>query len=181
MKEKPKYWLAFNRCSTHGFEMISIDDDNGGLRVFGGKCCGSWKTAKRWPIGLSAANECAESFYKIAKELSGGDLARIWAPDALNAGKADLEEKLSASNKRVKELEAVTWQPIETAPMDGFHFIGRLTKKGVYVSVSQIYWDVVTKSWKHAYCPTCMTWSGDFVDPEITVTGWMPLPPPEDK
>ena len=106
MKEKPKYWLAFNRCSTHGFEMISIDDDNGGLRVFGGKCCGSWKTAKRWPIDLRAANECAESFYKIAKELSGGDLARIWAPDALNAGKADLEEKLSASEKRVKELEA---------------------------------------------------------------------------
>ena len=46
-------YIAINKCPKHGYYMISVEDDNGGFRLTGSKCCGSWKTVQRWKVDKS--------------------------------------------------------------------------------------------------------------------------------
>lgn len=50
--------LSINRCPRHPeFWSVSIDDENGGVRLTPGKCCGQWNTVKEWPLTEAAWNE----------------------------------------------------------------------------------------------------------------------------
>lgn len=39
--------IVLNRC-PHGVEMISLDNDSGGVNLTGNKCCGRWSVVKEW-------------------------------------------------------------------------------------------------------------------------------------
>jgi hypothetical protein len=45
----PKY-LCIDFCPEHKFYAISIEDCDGGKRITPSKCCGRWRTIKRWVI-----------------------------------------------------------------------------------------------------------------------------------
>jgi hypothetical protein len=67
-----KRTLAIMRCSRHGLNAVSIDDDDGGgRRITPSKCCGSWTNVQTWRLGASdwrdierLAREAAEALKK---------------------------------------------------------------------------------------------------------------------
>lgn len=49
------FWLSHDRCPIHHYEAISLNtsddgENQGGLRLTRGKCCGRWESLKRWKI-----------------------------------------------------------------------------------------------------------------------------------
>lgn len=50
LKAQVSKTLAINRCPTHGYWAITIDDDDTGVRVTPSKCCGRWDIVKVWPL-----------------------------------------------------------------------------------------------------------------------------------
>lgn len=60
--------LQINKCPEHPeFLSISIDDEGGGTRIAGSKCCGRWVTVRKWSITEQMAEEAIELFH-AAKE-----------------------------------------------------------------------------------------------------------------
>ncbi len=60
--------LAIYRCSTHGYWAIVVDDENGGTRVTGSKCCGSWHLVHSFHMDSSDWTELSELARVAAKE-----------------------------------------------------------------------------------------------------------------
>mgnify|MGYP003589837222 CR=1 FL=1 len=60
MKKK----LAISVCSRHDTYMVSVEDENSGLRVTPSKCCGRWTTVREWELSerdwLDLAKEATE-------------------------------------------------------------------------------------------------------------------------
>ena len=52
--------LAINRCPTHGFWAITIEDDMTGVRVTPSKCCGRWDTVKEFRMSERDWRELSE-------------------------------------------------------------------------------------------------------------------------
>lgn len=50
-------YLAINKCTHHGFMSVSIDDEDGGVRITPTKCCGSWVVLQRWRITESMVRD----------------------------------------------------------------------------------------------------------------------------
>lgn len=52
-------FIAIMRCPKHpNFWALNIEEPDGcGTRITPGKCCGSWTTLHRWPIGRVDFNE----------------------------------------------------------------------------------------------------------------------------
>lgn len=46
-----RYRLVLNNCPRHGYWAVSLDDEDGGIRLTSGKCCGRWDTVRSWPMG----------------------------------------------------------------------------------------------------------------------------------
>jgi hypothetical protein len=61
--------LCYCQCPDHGFACISIDDDSGGTRVTGGKCCGRWITVKEFPMTANDWLELARLAEEAAEDL----------------------------------------------------------------------------------------------------------------
>jgi hypothetical protein len=58
-----KRWLSICRCPTHrDFWSISIDDEHGGTRLAGSKCCGRWTIVKQFLV-------TPEQLHEICNEL----------------------------------------------------------------------------------------------------------------
>ena len=51
--------LVINQCPTHRWWSVSIDDDGGGVRVTGSKCCGRWNTIHTFPMSPDQWRELA--------------------------------------------------------------------------------------------------------------------------
>lgn len=52
--------VSVNTCHAHGFYMLAIEDDNGGQRVLGSKCCGHWQAVKTWTPTAEQWRELAQ-------------------------------------------------------------------------------------------------------------------------
>lgn len=50
--------LSLIEC-PHGTRAISLDNEWGGLRLFGDKCCGRWSVVNEWPVTASELREAA--------------------------------------------------------------------------------------------------------------------------
>lgn len=59
--EKGQVWLCFDQCEVHGFTAISINGNNGGTRITSGKCCGAWKTIRRWKMDGKKLSDAVKS------------------------------------------------------------------------------------------------------------------------
>lgn len=65
--------LTIDRCRTHGYFAVAVDDeDGGGTRLTPTKCCGSWKTIHSWPLDKNLAEAMIEHA-EIALEELGDD------------------------------------------------------------------------------------------------------------
>jgi hypothetical protein len=55
--------LAINRCPDHPNRYsVSLDDEHGGVRLAGVKCCGRWKELASWTLDQDALRHARESF-----------------------------------------------------------------------------------------------------------------------
>jgi len=61
--------LSINRCPTHGFISVSIDDEAGGTRITPGKCCGRWDVVKSWDLSVDDWLELARNAEKAVEDL----------------------------------------------------------------------------------------------------------------
>jgi hypothetical protein len=64
-----KYFLAYNRCPLHGFESISLDNDDGGTRLTRGKCCGRWDVVIKFPMSTRSLNDAITVFENAINDL----------------------------------------------------------------------------------------------------------------
>lgn len=53
--------IVLNRC-PHGVEMISLDNDGGGVKLTGASCCGRWSEVKVWPMSATSLRAAADEF-----------------------------------------------------------------------------------------------------------------------
>lgn len=49
--------LSICRCPTHGFYSVSIEDNDGGVRLTPSKCCGRWDVVKEWRLSIEQWDE----------------------------------------------------------------------------------------------------------------------------
>jgi len=55
------HYLCIDKCPSHGYMAVSIENEFGGTRLTSSKCCGQWQTLHRWPIdALMVENICSE-------------------------------------------------------------------------------------------------------------------------
>lgn len=75
MKYQRPSWLtiALNRC-PHGIEMLSLDNESGGSRFAGPKCCGSWKVIAEWPVSAKDLREIAEEAESLTEQREAQEL-----------------------------------------------------------------------------------------------------------
>jgi hypothetical protein len=51
-------YISINQCPIHKkYYSISVDDENGGFRLVGEKCCGRWVVIKQWAIDQRVIDE----------------------------------------------------------------------------------------------------------------------------
>lgn len=62
--------LAINRCPTHDWWAITIEDEDGGIRVTPFKCCGRWDTVTAFRLSERDWRELAEIASNTADELA---------------------------------------------------------------------------------------------------------------
>lgn len=67
-----KQYLAVNRCPKHGVYSVSLDDDNGGMRITPTKCCGTWTVCQRWPLTEELAQDVITEIECAVEESSDG-------------------------------------------------------------------------------------------------------------
>lgn len=61
--------LVINKCPTHGYWSVSIDDEHGGTRVTRSKCCGRWDTVKEFTLSQSDWQELAMLAEQAAEDV----------------------------------------------------------------------------------------------------------------
>lgn len=92
-----KVYLEIDECPRgHGYEAIMLMSDNPsvGRRLTPSKCCGSWRTRKRWLVSADNLDEIAAEFKDAAKRLRRSERRGLKdpceydpkAPDGLNRG-----------------------------------------------------------------------------------------------
>ena len=61
-------YLALNVCPNHGTRSLSVDDEYGGTRIGGPKCCGRWNTVEQWLITADVCNEIEIAYLGYLEE-----------------------------------------------------------------------------------------------------------------
>lgn len=61
--------MSIMECRAHGYVALSIDDENGGLRITPQKCCGSWNTIKSWPIDKMMITDIRAQLRRAARRI----------------------------------------------------------------------------------------------------------------
>lgn len=65
-----KYRIAVNACEYHpNVQMLSLDDESGGQRLLGPKCCGRWSMVREWPLDDADARSIAIELECVAERL----------------------------------------------------------------------------------------------------------------
>lgn len=68
--------MSVDMCPSHNWYAIALDDQHGGLRLTGSKCCGQWQTQLGWLLtpqqmrDIAGELECAADEAEL--ELDGG-------------------------------------------------------------------------------------------------------------
>lgn len=61
--------LVINQCHSHGVYSVSVEDENGGMRITPSKCCGSWSTVKEWALSKSDWLDLAKEATKASEAM----------------------------------------------------------------------------------------------------------------
>ncbi len=61
-------YLTIMQC-PHGAYAISVDDDNGGIRIAGDRCCNIWNDVKRFPMTPTTLRESANELECAAEQM----------------------------------------------------------------------------------------------------------------
>ncbi|HDS1550704.1 TPA: hypothetical protein QEK98_002959 [Stenotrophomonas maltophilia] len=61
--------LVINKCHSHGYYAISVEDNNVGIRITPSKCCGGWSTIKEWTLSRNDWLDLAKEATKAAEAM----------------------------------------------------------------------------------------------------------------
>lgn len=59
--------LCILHCAKHGVYAISVESQNGGIRITPNKCCGSWHTVREFKLSPAARDELSKAAESAAR------------------------------------------------------------------------------------------------------------------